>query len=134
MKNLKAIGILVFSIVMVSCTAEQKVDAANKDFCHNLKSFSEDLNKLDVANEGTDINAFNRAYDKAGRSWDKLVDSAADLEAVQWNESVNSYNKMENKINAILNNDKTADDSDQINKEIDDTANKIADLLSTECK
>jgi hypothetical protein len=136
MKNLKGFGIIVFSalMILVSCTGEQKVEIANKEFCHSLKTFSKALDNLDIANEGTDVNAFDKAYEKAAKDWDKLVSSAEHLEDVQINESVKAYNKMVDKINKISADGKTVDDADQINQEIDATSDKIAKLMTTECK
>jgi hypothetical protein len=136
MKNLKGFGIIVFSalMILVSCTGEQKVEIANKEFCSSLKTFSKALDNLDLANEGTDVNAFDKAYEKAANDWDKLVSSAEHLEDVQINESVKAYNKMVDKINKISADGKTVDDADQINQEIDATSDKISKLMTTECK
>ena len=136
MKNLKKLRFLTFGILMllISCTGEQKKEHANKEFCEHLTSFSKALDKLDVAEEGTNVNEFNRDYDKANKKWNELVKSAEKLENVEIDESVKAYNKLANSVNKIEGETITAETADKINKNIDATADKINYLLTTACK
>jgi len=120
--------------MLFSCTGTQKKDIAENNFCKDLTSFLKSLEALDEANAGTDVDAFNKAFDKADKKWNKLEESAAKLEDVQINESVNAYNKMVDKINKILNSSKTDDATAEINQHIDATLEKINYLLSTSCE
>jgi hypothetical protein len=136
MKNLKKLRFLVFGILMllISCTGEQKKEHSNKEFCDHLTSFSKALDKLDVAEEGTNVNEFNRDYDKATREWNELVKSAEKLENIEIDESVKAYNKLANSVNKIEGETITAETADKINKNVDATADKINYLMDTECK
>ena len=136
MKNLRKLRFLAFGIliILISCTGEQRKEHAENKFCDDLTSFSKALDNLDIAGEGTDVDAFNRAYDKADRAWNKLVESAEKLENVEIKESVKSYNKLVRSINKIEGKTITAETSNEINQNIDVTAAKIDDLMDTECE
>ena len=138
MKYLKGFRFLVFGllVVLISCTGQQKKKHAEKEFCDKANYFMDALVDLDKANQGTDEAAFNKAYKKADRDWNRLVDAADKLENVEINESVKSYNKLVNKINKIAaDTDITDEDATyQINQQIGATSDKINDLLTTECK
>lgn len=138
MKSLKGLKFLVFGILvmLISCTGQQKKKNAQREFCRDLTSFNNALDDLDEAYEGTDVDAFNRTYDKADRAWNKLEESAENLEDVEIEESQKAYNKLVDKINKIAK-DKRLSDEDaayQINQRIDAVADEINDLLTTECK
>jgi trehalose-6-phosphate synthase len=136
MKNLRKLKFVAVGILMllISCTGEQKKEHANKEFCEHLTSFSKALDNLDVASEGTNVNEFNREYDKAAREWNKLVISAEKLDNIEIDESVKAYNKLANSVTKIVGETITADTADEINKNIDTTTDKINYLMTTECK
>ena len=115
MKNILKLSLVVIGIMMmVSCTNNQQKKFAELRFCDNLNAFVEDLEALEIANEGTDFDAFNRAYNKTVRAWNRLENSAADLENLEINQAEEAYNKMENQIGKIVSDSKSADDTGQI--------------------
>ena len=135
MKHLKIFSYALFGVLVlfVSCTYNQQRKIDEKEFCRNLNSFVNALDDLAVASEGNDYNAFYKAYEKAEKEWNRLVESAERLEDIQMEQSVNEYNKLVTKINKI-----TADpDNPAVDYEIDDniqkTADKIADIQTTVC-
>ena len=136
MKNLRKLKFVAVGILMmlISCTGEQKKEHANKEFCEHLTSFSKALDNLDVASEGTNVNDFNRDYDKANKEWNKLVKSAEKLENIEIDESVKAYNKLAKSVNKLEGETITPEKADKINNNIDATADKIADLMDTECE
>jgi hypothetical protein len=136
MKNLKNLKFLTFGIIMllISCTGEQKKEHANKEFCEHLTSFSKALDKLDAADEGTNVNEFNRDYDKAVKEWNKLVKSADKLNNIESDESVKAYDKLANTVNNMEGETISAKTADKLNKNIDATADKINYLMTTSCK
>jgi uncharacterized protein with ParB-like and HNH nuclease domain len=136
MKNLKQFGLLMFGILIIltSCTGEQRKERAEKEFCEDLTSFAKALDNLEIAGEGTDVKTFNRAYNKADREWNELVKSANHLENVEIKESVKAYNKLVKSVNKINGETITAETADDINNNINATADKIDYLMTTECK
>jgi hypothetical protein len=136
MKNLRKLRFLAFGILilLISCTGEQRKEHAENKFCDDLTSFSKALDNLEIANEGTDVKTFNRAYDKADKAWNRLVESAEKLQNIEIKESVKSYNKLVRSINKIEGKTITADTYNEINKNVDATADKINYLMDTECK
>ena len=125
------LGILM---LLASCTGKQKKEHAEKEFCEDLTSFSKALEKLEIAGDGTDVKTFNKAYDKANREWNELVKSAEHLENVEIKESVKAYNKLVKSVNKINGETITAETADELNKNINKTADKIDYLMNTECK
>lgn len=102
-------------------------------FCKDLNSFAVAIEALDKANEGTDIDAFNKAYKQADKAWNKLEKSAAKLENIEINQSVKSYHKLEDKINKIESDGTSIYPTGEINAHIDSTFDEIADILTTAC-
>jgi methionyl-tRNA synthetase len=120
-----AIAIMFLTISFTQVMGQsKKVEKAETKFCNSVVNFIQSLENLVEANEGGDIEAFNKAYKSADKSWNKLVKSADKLENVDIKEGVKAYNSLVEEINKIVNNAKSAEQTEKI-------ANKINKNLAT---
>jgi hypothetical protein len=135
MNHIKKLRFLAFGIliIMFSCTGNQQKKIAELRFCDNLNSFIENLDDLAIANESDDVDAFYRVYDRTVRSWDRLENSAADLENLEIDQATKAYNKMDYQISKIESDSKTSDDAGQIAAQINSTSDEINNILTTVC-
>lgn len=141
MKNV-AKGILISSLMIlmsisftkVQAQDNQKVDKAMAEFCNSVNIFVESLIILDEANGSGSVDAFNIAYNKAVKDWDKLQKAAEKVEKVEITQSVKAYNKLVDSVNKMSKDGFTDEESDELNDYIDDTADEINAILSASCQ
>lgn len=136
MKILKNYSYLLLAglVVFMSCTGNQQRKMDENEFCRSLKAFDSSLDKLAVANEGDDFEAFEKAYQQASNDFDKLVEHAEKLEDVQIDQSVEAYDRLASKVDRIVDNAKDQDMLNDIANEINKTAAKLAEIQTTVCK
>ena len=94
----------------------------------------ESLIILDEASGSGSDDAFNEAYNKSVKDWDKVQKAAEKVEKVEMKESVKAYNNLANTVNRLSKDGVTDDEAKQINAYIKDTAEEINAILSASCQ
>lgn len=137
LRKLMTLGfILVFTLFMPTTASAQdaKIDKAVANFCNKLDGLITSLYELDEVNEtGTD-KEFDKAYNKAVKSWNKFVKSVDKLENVEYKESVNAYNDLVDAVNLFEGDTMNEQTSKKIDKHIDSVADTILSLQNMHCK
>jgi len=136
LRNLMALGfILVLTLFMPTTASAQdaKIDKATANFCNKLDGLITAVNELDQVNEtGTD-KEFDKAYNKAVKSWNKFVKSVDKLENVEYKESIKAYNDLVDAVNLIGDDNMDDKTSKKINNHIDSAADTILSLQTMHC-
>lgn len=136
MKGLKNYSYVLLAglVLFMSCTGNQQRKIDENEFCRSVKAFDKSLDELALANEGDDYDAFTKAYNKAAKDFEKMVEYADQLADLQINQSVEAYDRLASKVDRIANNARNDDAVSDIANEINKTAAKIADIQTTVCK
>jgi len=121
---------LSFSQVMAQ---DKKVEKAEAKFCKSAVTFIESLETLAEANEGTDYDAFVKAYKAADKAWNKLVKSADKLERVDIKEGVKAYNDLAEQVNKIMDDKKSNDNAEKIGSHISNSISTIKQINGPIC-
>jgi ABC-type transport system involved in cytochrome bd biosynthesis fused ATPase/permease subunit len=133
-KGAMLIAVMLFTLSFSQVEAQnKKVDKAEAKFCTSLVNFVQSLENLLEANEGTDIEAFNKAYKSSDKSWNKLVKSADKLEAVDIKEVVKAYNDIVDQVNKIANNTKSSENTEKIAKHINNSLATFQQISGSVC-
>lgn len=138
-KTLVKRGVTAFIVILFTLSVNQisaqnnKIDKAEAKFCTSVENFIYSLEALDEANAGTDIEAFNKAYNAAEKSWNKVVKSANKLEEVEMDEGIKAYNNLVDEINKIGDGTKSGENTDKITKHINKNVATINEILSPIC-
>ena len=126
--------LMTFSFTNVQAQDDPKVDKAMAEFCNSVNVFVESLIILDEASGSGSDDAFNEAYNKSVKDWDKVQKAAEKVEKVEMKESVKAYNNLANTVNRLSKDGVTDDEAKQINAYIKDTAEEINAILSASCQ
>lgn len=138
---MKKITLSIIAIAMIgifsstNCVAQEnkKVDKAVTHLCEALNKFAGALVKLDQLNEDASYKEFKEAYNHAVKDWNHVVTEADKLENVEIKQSVKAYNSLVDSVNNVKGEEPTDKESANINKNIDNTASTIADILTESC-
>ena len=126
--------IFFFALTINQVNAQdKKVEKAESKFCTSVVNFIQSLEALDKANQGSDMDAFNKAYKKADKDWNKLVKNAYKLENVEIKEGVKAYNNIVDEINKIGDGTKSGENTDKIAKHITKSASTINQIIGPIC-
>ena len=125
--------ILFFALTINQVNAQdKKIEKAESKFCTSVVNFIQSLEALDKANEGSDMDTFNKAYQTADKDWNKMVKRADKLVDVDIKEGVKAYNNVVDEVNKIGNGTKSGENTDKITKHINksiSTFNQITDSI-----
>lgn len=121
LKKMFAAFIVIFFTLTVNQISAQsnKISKAENKFCTSVDNFVASLETLAEANEGSDIAAFDKAYNAAEKTWNKVVKGAEKLEEVEISEGVKAYNNLVDEINKIGDGTKAGENTDKISKHIE---------------
>ena len=126
--------IMVFALSNAMAQQDKKLVKAEKKFCTSIQNLVSTIETLEVANEGSSMDEFRKAYKSAEKAYNKFEKSAEKLEKVEIKESQQAYNKLVDAVNSIDGDTKTSEAAGQINDHIDATAAEIADILTVVCQ
>jgi hypothetical protein len=132
--SLMLVVLLAFTSNVQAQEQDKKLQNAENKFCASVSGLSTSLVTLAEANETGTMDEFKKAYKGAQKAYNKFENAGTKLEKVEIKESVKAYNNMVDAINKIEGDSKSAEASDQIGGNIDDTAASIADIMTLVCK
>ncbi len=126
--------ILFFALTINQVNAQdKKIEKAESKFCTSVVDFIQSLEALDKANEGSDVDKFNKAYKTADKAWNKLVKRAYKLENVEIKEGVKAYNNIVDEVNKIGNGTKSGENTDKIAKHINKSVSTFNQIIGPIC-
>lgn len=134
-KKRSALLVILFFVLTINQVNAQdkKIEKAESKFCNSVVSFVQSLEVLVEANEGSDIDKFNKAYKKADKAWNKLVKSADKLENVEIEEGVKAYNNIVAEVNKIGDGTKSGENTDKIAKHINKSISTFDQIIGPIC-
>ncbi len=126
--------ILFFALTINQVNAQdKKIEKAESKFCTSVVDFIQSLEALDKANEGSDVDKFNKAYKTADKALNKLVKRAYKLENVEIKEGVKAYNNIVDEVNKIGNGTKSGENTDKIAKHINKSVSTFNQIIGPIC-